>query len=166
MKKAGNNFRAGAQVVAILAAGALASWAPGHAQAAEPPAAAAPARAPRPPPPPPVADLSGAWILSTNVGKDSVSTIVLKQDAQGILTGELKLPTPMPGLPPINFYGQIEGAQVDVMAWFPYQGGELIQLRGEYKNDQLVVKKAVIHSAPRKWRIDSANVDEVYVRVR
>ena len=110
---------------------------------------------------PPAADLTGSWVLASEVAKPTV-TLILKQTGNS-LTGEYKLTTPFAGLPPIILMGAIGGSQVDVMSLFDYQGGEALHIRAEYKDGHIVGQRSSIHSSPRKWRQDG-NFEVDYVR--
>jgi hypothetical protein len=149
----------GAGVAAATIVSAAGAQQPAPPAGAAPPAAGA--RPPRAPPPAPVANLTGNWVLASEKDKPT-KTLVLKQTG-GVITGELKLATTPNGLPPVQFRGTMEGSQFDVMSLFDYDGGELVHIRGEYKDGHLVAKWLTIHSAPRKWRID-ADTAEDYVR--
>ncbi len=106
----------------------------------------------------PVADLTGRWTF-TQEGHQPV-VIVLKQ-VGSVLTGEMPVSAGFPTR--ILFSGVIEGAQMDIMALFPYEGGELVHIRAEYKDGRLVGRAASIHSSPRKWSHDA---DRAAVGVR
>jgi hypothetical protein len=110
---------------------------------------------------PPVTDLTGSWVPAAETAAPT-STMILKQNGNN-LTGEYKPTTPLAGLPPIILLGAIGGSQVDVMSLFDYQGGELMHIRLEYKDGHLVGQRSSIHSAPRKWRLDTT-VEVDYVR--
>lgn len=117
----------------------------------------------RPPPAPPAADLTGSWVLASEEAAPTM-TLVLKQTGPD-LVGSMKLQKPLPGLPPIDLHGSIEGSDMDLMSWFDYQGGELMHIRASLKDGHLVGQRFSVHSAPHKWRIDGTfEVD--YVRAK
>lgn len=156
-----------AAVVALAGALAIPLYSQAQAPAAASAAGAAAAPRPtRPPPPPPVTDLTGTWIVpNPEPGKPPLRTLQLIQKGSDVISvPRINEPGSMlAGLPPFNYVGMIEGDQVDMMAWFYYQGGELSWLRGTYKDGHLLLTRKSIHSKPSKFRLDGT-FEEDYVR--
>lgn len=109
-------------------------------------------RAAPPPPAPPATDLTGSWVPASAADTQGL-TVVLKQTG-AVLSGSAAPARAFPGLPPIELHGTIEGSEMDVMALFDYQGGELMHIRATFKDGHLVGQRFSVHSAPRKFRLD------------
>ena len=136
-----------------------------QAQAPTPGAAPPPSgRGPAAPIPAPAADLTGTWSVFANKGTPG-RTFTIKQDGSS-LSGEMKVGRVVPGLNgSMLFKGTMEGNQFDIIAFFDYQGEEVMHFRGELKDDHLVGKRLTIHTAPHKWTQDAA-FDEEYERAK